>query len=57
MPSTTDQLIKCFGDIGEIAIYFRPTDQPEIMLASTEPITQKVYETWLKEEEDKWRDL
>jgi len=47
--SVTEQLVKHFGDAGTIAIYFRATDQPEIMLASTDPITDDIYTVWHKE--------
>jgi len=48
-PSVTEQLVKHFGDVGTIAIYFRATSQPEIMLTSTDPITDDIYTTWCKE--------
>lgn len=51
--SVTEQLVKHFGDTGESVIYFRSvSDQPEVMLASTEPITDKVYAAWLKERDE-----
>jgi hypothetical protein len=54
--SSTEQLVKLFGNTGEKAIYFRPTDLPEIMLASVDPITDEVYAAWKKSLEDTFDD-
>lgn len=54
--SVTEQLITHFSDTGESAIYFRSTNQVEVMLASTEPITREVYEAWLKEKKAEEED-
>jgi len=48
-PSVNKQLENCFGSEGTTAIYFRATDRPEVMLASTEPIPLARYMAWLKE--------
>ena len=51
--SVTEQLVKHFGDTGKSAIYFRSvSDQPEVMLASTAPITDGIYAVWLKERDE-----
>ncbi len=54
--STTNQLVTCFGDTGEKAIYFRLTEHPEVMLVSTEPITDEAYMQWeVEEKKELWR--
>lgn len=50
--SVSEQLMKHFGNTGEMPIYFRSTKQPEIMLASTESITDEIYINWCKENEE-----
>lgn len=53
--SVTGQLVTLFGDTGESAIYFRSVeDRPEVMLASTEPITDEVFAAWCEEENEKY---
>lgn len=52
--SVTEQLVKCFNDTGRVSIYFRSTNRPEIMLASVDPITDKVYADWCKKEEENY---
>ncbi len=49
------QMIKRFGEDGTTAIYIRafdPEQHPEIMLASFEPITDKVHKTWCAEKKE-----
>ena len=52
--SVTEQLVDWFDDSGETAIYFRSTSAPEVMLVSTEPITQEAYDIW-KEASEGWK--
>ncbi len=51
MPSVEEQLVNCFGSSGKTPIYFKPTNNEVIMLASTKPITAELYAEWLREDD------
>lgn len=42
------QLLALFGKGGNTPIYLRPTDDQVIMLFSTEPITDEVYQKYIE---------
>lgn len=54
--STTEQLVKRFRSTGQNPIYFRPTEWPEIMLTSADPITDEDYDKWADKRKKKYND-
>ena len=49
------QLSELFGKDGNTSIYFHPTDDQVIMLFSSKPITDEVYQKYLKVTDDECR--